>query len=206
MEVEEHKQFALKERSTREKIKDVVSWIVVLFSVTAMVFFGVIAKAGGGDTFSLFGHRLFIAQTNSMAATDFSSGDLVITKAVADTSTLSEGDVITFISQDAQHYGEVVTHKIRKISVDEPGNKEFITYGTTTNTDDKTPVSEKFVIGKYKFRIPKLGSVLAFIKTTPGYISCVLVPLFVLIILNVIDYRKQYKRYKEEKDIEREVV
>ena len=171
-----------------------------------MLFFGFATRTGGKDAHSLFGYNFFIAKTSSMAATDFSAGDLVISKSVSDTSTLSEGDVISFISQNKLHYGKVVTHKIREINVDELGNREFVTYGTTTNTDDEVAVAEKFVIGKYKFSIPRLGSVLAFIKTTPGYITCVLAPLLIIVILDGIDCWKLCAGYKEGKDIEKEDV
>ncbi len=200
----EHKPDALKRRNVWKKIASVVSWIVVLFALSAMVFIGVVSNTYGKNTRSLFGHRIFIAQTSSMAATDFEAGDLVVSKNVSDVSSLSEGDVITFISQDKLHFGKVVTHKIRKINVDEFGRRQFVTYGTTTNTDDEVPVTEKFVIGEYEFRIPKLGSILAFIKTAPGYISCVLFPLLIVMVLNGVDCWKLYKGYKREEDIEKE--
>lgn len=67
-----------------------------------------------------------------MSKTDFDAGDLVLVKEVKDYSTLKEGDIISYISQNTENYGEVVTHKIRRITTDVSGEPGFITYGTTT--------------------------------------------------------------------------
>lgn len=69
---------------------------------------------------------------------------MILVKEV-DPSTLKEGDIITFMSQDTDSFGETITHKIRKLTTDAEGNPGFITYGTTicafcsmAGTDDRT--------------------------------------------------------------------
>lgn len=171
-------------RDAWNKVKAVASWIAVLFSVSGMLFFWFAIRTGGKDAYSLFGYYFFTAKTNLMAATDFSAGDLVISQSMSDTSMLSEGDIISFVSLDKQQYGKVVTRKIREINVDEQGNRVFVTYGAAASANDAVPVAEKFVIGEYKFSIPKLGFALDFIKTPTGYITCVLAPLLVVIVWN----------------------
>jgi hypothetical protein len=71
------------------------------------------------------------------------------------------------------------------LTTDENGQPGFITYGTTTDTDDETIVTYPYVIGKYAKNIPNLGSFFQFLKSTTGYITCILVPFLLIIILEV---------------------
>lgn len=132
-----------------------------------------------------------------MSATDFSAGDLVITKDV-NPDTLQEGDIIAYRSEMEESYGDVITHKIRSITADEDGGRAFITYGTTTDTDDVLPVGWDQILGKYSFSIPKIGNFLIFLKTIPGYICCIFVPFMILILLQTIKVIRMFKKYKRE--------
>ena len=146
---------------------------------------------------SLFGFKAFIVLSDSMSKTDFDAGDLVLVKEV-DPSTLKEGDIIAYTSQNTSNYGETVTHKIRKLTTDASGELGFITYGTTTDTDDETVVTYPYVLGKYKTNIPKVGRFFMFLKTTPGYIVCILIPFLLLILMQGIHCIRLFRRYKLE--------
>lgn len=132
-----------------------------------------------------------------MSATDFSAGDLVITKQV-DPANLRAGDIISFQSTNKESYGEVVTHKIREVRTDNTGNPLFVTYGTTTNTNDKSKVAFDRVLGKYEFRIVGVGNLLQFLKTVPGYILCIFIPFSVLILIQAIETVRKFRRYKKK--------
>ena len=132
-----------------------------------------------------------------MSATDFSAGDLVLSKEV-DPATLQAGDIISFQSTDPDNYGEVVTHKIRELTTDENGNPGFITYGTTTGENDESIVTYDFVLGKYQFRLPGVGKFFQFLKTTPGYIVCIFLPFLLLILVQGINSIRLFRRYKQE--------
>ena len=149
----------------------------MVLAVCMMVFTFVSVNTFNRQDRNLFGYKAFIVLSDSMSATDFDAGDLALVKDV-DPSTLVEGDIIAYVSNDTNNYGEVVTHKIRSVNPD----GTFTTYGTTTNTDDPLPVSYEQVIGKYQNNIPKVGSFFNFLKTVPGYICCIFIP-FVLLIL-----------------------
>ena len=140
-----------------------------------------------------------------MSKTDFDAGDLIIVKEV-DSSTLQEGDIIAYISQNSESYGEVITHKIRSLTNNNNNEPGFITYGTTTNTNDSTIVTYPYVLGKYSFHIPKLGTFFNYLKTTPGYITCILIPFLTLIIIEIINSIHLFNKYKLEqrKEIEKE--
>ncbi len=132
-----------------------------------------------------------------MSASGINAGDIVLIKEV-DPSTLKEGDIIAYISQSSNNFGETVTHMIRSLVTDASGNPGFITYGTTTNTDDDTIVTYPYILGKCTGSIPKVGAFFQFLKTTPGYIICILVPFMLLIGMQGVRVIRLFRRYKKE--------
>lgn len=188
-------------KKTLDKIVNIFANIMMVLAIAMMIFTFISVNTFNRQDRNLLGYKAFIVLSDSMKATDFDAGDLVLTKNV-DPTTLKEGDIIAYISNDTSNYGEVVTHKIRSVNSD----NTFTTYGTTTNTDDQLPVSYSQVIGKYQFAIPKVGTFFNFLKTTPGYICCIFVPFLVLIILQGLQTIKLFKQYKKEQkeDIEKE--
>ena len=130
-------------------IKTTIVWLIVLLAVSMMIFTVISVTTFNRNDRNLFGFKMYIVNSDSMAATDFNAGSLILVKEV-DPSTLKEGDIITFMSQDTDSFGETITHKIRKLTTDAEGNPGFITYGTTTGTDDETIVTYPYVLGQYQ--------------------------------------------------------
>lgn len=177
--------------------KNVLVWLVVLAAVGMMVFTIFSVTTFDQNNRAVFGYKFFIARTDSMKATDFASGDIIFVKEV-DPATLQEGDIIAYVSRNSSNYGETVTHKIRSLTTAENGEPGFVTYGTTTNTDDETVVTYAYVLGRYVGALPKVGKFFAFLKTTQGYILCILVPFLLLIAYNGINCISLFRRYKRE--------
>ena len=178
-------------------IKNIIVWLVVALAVFMMVFTVISVNTFNRNDRPLFGYKMYIVNSDSMAKTDFDAGDLIFAKEV-DPSTLKEGDIITFISQDSDHFGETITHKIRKKTVDAEGNPGFITYGTTTDTDDETIVTYLYILGKYEGKIPALGYFFDFLKSTPGYFVCIFVPFMLIIIYEGVKFFNLFRRYRKE--------
>ena len=178
-------------------IKTTLVWLVVLLAVSMMIFTVVSVTTFNRNDRDLFGYKMYIVNTDSMAATDFNAGSLILVKEV-DPSTLKEGDIITFMSQDTDSFGQTITHKIRRLTVDAEGNRGFVTYGTTTDTDDKTVVTYPYVLGKYQRHIPGLGTFFNFLKTTPGYFVCIFIPFMLIIIHQGVGFFNLFRRYKKE--------
>lgn len=203
-----NKQKSKKERSTGAKIlyilKNIFVWLVAIAAVAMMIFTIISVTTFDRNERSLFGYQMFIVRTDSMKATDFDSGDLILTKRV-DPATLQEGDIIAFRSTNPENFGEVVTHKIRSLTTTQDGEPAFITYGTTTNTDDATPVTYEYVLGKYEGYLPKVGTFFTFLKTTPGYICCILLPFMLLIIMQGVNSIQVFRQYQQEKKAEIQV-
>lgn len=187
-----------------DTIKKIVTILLTTAAICMALFTVISVTTFNKKDRDLFGYKGFIVLSDSMSATDFSAGDLVVVKEVP-VDTIEEGDIIAFISTDTNSFGEVFTHKVRKVNF-ENDTRTFTTYGTTTGVDDETPADEFNVLGKYQFSIPKVGRFFNFVKTTPGYICCILLPFLVLIILQIIDTIKLFKQYKQEQmeDINKE--
>ena len=182
-------------------IRCIFVWLMVALAVFMMIFTIISVSTFDRADRNLFGYKAFIVLSDSMSKTDFNAGDLVLVKEV-DPSTLKEGDIIAYTSQNTSNYGETVTHKIRKITTDANGEPGFVTYGTTTDTDDETVVTYPYVLGKYSSRIPKVGAFFQFLKSTPGYIVCVLIPFLLLILLEGIRCIRLFRKYKAEQQAE----
>lgn len=178
-------------------IKTVFLWLVVLVAVAMMVFTVVSVNTFDRNDRDVFGLRCYIVLSDSMSATDFDAGDLVLVKEV-DPTTLQEGDIIAYQSQNAENYGSTVTHKIRAKTTDAQGNPGFITYGTTTDMDDETVVTYPFILGKYQTALPGVGTFFQFLKTPQGYIVCILLPFMLLIFYQGLNCVKIFRQYKAE--------
>lgn len=184
-------------KKTLNIIKNIFVWMVVLLAVGMMIFTVISVSTFDRNDRDLFGYKMYIVNSDSMSKTDFDAGDLILVKEV-DPSTLKEGDIISFVSQDTNNFGETLTHKIRKLVADAEGNPGFITYGTTTDTDDEVIVTYPYVLGQYQKSIPKLGFFFNFLKSTPGYFICIFIPFMLLILYEGVRFINLFRRYKKE--------
>ena len=171
--------------------------MVVAVAVFMMIFTIISVNTFDRNDREIFGLRFYITLSDSMSATDFDAGDLVVVKEV-DPTTLQVGDIIAYQSQNSENYGATVTHKIRAKTTDANGNPGFITYGTTTGVDDETVVTYPFILGQYQMALPQVGTFFQFLKTPQGYIVCILIPFLLLIIYQGLNCVKVFKMYKAE--------
>jgi signal peptidase len=192
-------------KNTLMTVKKFFVWALVILAVCMMLFTVISVNLFDRTDRSLLGFKSFIVLSDSMSATDFAAGDLVISKEV-EPDTLQAGDIITFTSRENQNYGKAVTHKIRRVTVDEMGNPGFVTYGTTTDTDDSMIVSFEDVQGQYVLSLPMLGKFFQFMKTPKGYICVILIPFILLIYMQGMDVLKYWGLYKKEQISELELA
>ena len=185
----------------------VVTWLLVAFTVFMMVFTIFTVTTVDKNDRSIFGIKFYIVRTDSMSKSDknadmdvhFNAGDIVIIKNVKDTRGLQAGDVISFMSTNSVSYGETVTHMIREVKTTEDGKTiGYITYGTNTGVDDEAMVEPEYVLGKYAGKLPGVGNFFAFVKSTPGYIVCILVPFLLLILYNGVNVIRLFRKYRRE--------
>ena len=188
-------------------ISKVIAWILIVFTVFMMIFTIVTVTTVDKNDRSLFGTKFYIVQTDSMSLSEnnkdmdvhFNAGDIVLIKNLNDTTKLQPGDVIAFVSMNEVSYGETVTHMIREVKTDKNGRLiGYVTFGTNTNTNDEAIVEPSYVLGQYTGKLPQVGNFFAFVKSTEGYITCILVPFLLLIIYNGVNVIILFRRYKKE--------
>ena len=185
----------------------VVTGILIAFTVFIMLFTVVSVTTLDRNDRNLFGFRFYIVQTDSMSPSEnnahldvhFSAGDIILIKNVKDPTKLEGGQIIAFMSTNKVSYGETVTHMIREPRYGSRGELlGYVTFGTNTNTDDEALVEPEYVIGEYAGKLPSVGHFFAFVKSTPGYICCILIPFLLLIVYNGVDVIRLFRKYKKE--------
>ena len=197
-----------------EKTKKVLSitskvctWLVLAFTIFMMVFTILTVSTVDKNDKSLFGRKFYIVQTDSMSKSDknkdldvhFKAGDIIIVKEVKDPTKLEAGDIISFLSTNSASYGETVTHMIREAKTDENGKLlGYVTFGTNTGVNDEALVEPEYIFGTYSGKLPGVGKFFSFVKSTSGYIVCILVPFLLLILYNGINVIRLFRRYKKE--------
>ena len=185
----------------------IVTWLLVAFTVFMMIFTIVTVSTVDRNDRNIFGIRFYIVQTDSMSPSEnnkdmdihFNAGDIILIKNVKDRNKLEAGDVIAFLSTNEVSYGETVTHMIREVKRDEEGRLlGYVTFGTNTGTNDEALVEPSYVLGEYAGKLPGVGNFFAFVKSTQGYIICILVPFLLLIIYNGVNVIRLFRQYKKE--------
>lgn len=204
----------MNEKMMNEKMKKVLdvttkvlTYLLAAFTIFMMAFTIITVTTVDKNERNVFGYRFYIVKTDSMSNSEnnadldvhFNAGDIIIVKNVEDKKALESGDIITFLSTNDDSYGETITHMIRDKFYDKEGKfAGYITYGTNTGVNDKAPVEFSYILGKYTGKLPAIGQFFAFVKTTPGYIVCILVPFLLLILYNGVNVIRLFKQYRGE--------
>ncbi len=139
---------------------------------------------------SVFGFTSMIVMSGSMSGTapdHIEIGDMILTRPADE---LQVGDIITFLENGRT----AVTHRI--IAINEDGS--FQTQGDANNGPDLQPVLRENVIGKFWFRIPKLGEVALFAQTPKGMLVFIGLPVAVYLLLDVAVRMLQSKKDREK--------
>lgn len=175
-----------------------VAIAVVIF--TAIKLFNFSPNDQETETKSFFGYNFFVVLSGSMEK-EFPVGSLIVSKSV-DAETIEVDDIISFVSIDPSYIDEVVSHKVRSITEYE-GELAFETYGTTTGVSDNFPALSSKILGEYQFTIPYIGNAIVFIQSKNGFLLFIIIPLFIIFVMQVIKLIKRLLR-KDDGEYEEE--
>lgn len=142
-----------------------------------------------GGTFPL------IVKSGSMSGT-VETGDLMFAHTVEDTSSFKKGDIIVY--WDKAEGGSLVTHRIIEVTKDDDGKLAYRTKGDANATADAKLIYPEKIIGTYQGKITGLGNVALFMQTIPGLIICVILPLAIFVIYDIIRRRHIQKSEQTE--------
>ena len=133
----------------------------------------------------VFGIRSYDVLTGSMEPT-IHVGSLIFSMPAP---TYQIGDIITFKRGDI-----TVTHRIYGIK-----DNVFQTKGDANKAVDPEPLIRSNIIGKDIFIIPYLGRVTSFVKTIPGFIIFIAIPILIFIGFEIKTFKKEWEREVEKK-------
>ena len=167
------------------KIITVIIYLLVLiFAVVALM-----------SKFSIGGIKLFSIQSGSMEPT-IRTGSVVFVKTEA---TYNANDIITFKNDEDPN--KTITHRI--IDKNTFGVPSYKTQGDANSSADASITIEDQVIGKVFYSIQYLGYLTAFVRTTPGLILLIIIPVTIIIYEEIrkihTEAKKVVKRRNELK-------
>jgi signal peptidase len=160
------------------KKSDVVLMVFLVFSV-----FLFIASRLGASNF-------LVVLSGSMEPT-INMGDMVVTTPIT-SNAIKIGDIVAF--NDGKEFP--ITHRV--INITEGG---FITKGDANEDPDPMVRSSSSVVGKIAFWVPFAGYLVYFSRSIYGLLFLIVVPGFVLIIIeikNIFNYFKEDKVRKRK--------
>ena len=174
-------------------IIDIIVILILLVSVLVITL-SLTSKSSGVP--NLFGYAPLSVKSDSMKP-EFVEGDLIIGKVSTNqTDTFKVGDVVSF--KDTINGEEVInTHRITRI--DDSGTTQVIyTKGDNAPEEDKAPKTNLDILAVYTgTKIGGLGGVLGFLRTQTGFFFCILLPMILFfvyeiirVIMNIMAYNK----------------
>lgn len=161
-------------------MKKALSWIGnIIFVFLLICLCYIIYSVNKYQTVSFFGHHLLRVLSTSMEP-EIMHNECIIVKEVP-IDEIKIGDIITFVSREAEIYGYFNTHRVYDIYVDPvDGEKRFITKGDADSNPDDLPVYSEDVFGKYTSKLPgglTLGNIIYKLSDSKVYFIVIILPL-----------------------------
>lgn len=170
----------------------VILCIILILNITLIVK----SYTNKDEVPSIGGFTPMVVLTESMKP-NINSGDLVITTK-EEPKNIKVGDIITFFDP-AGDGTSTTTHRVVEIKT-EDGILMFYTKGDANNANDRLPVEQDAIIGKYHSKIPYVGNITMFLSTSNGLIVCVVIPMLLLFFLDSFARRNYVEKKKSDKE------
>ena len=194
-------------KKKKSVLRRVLNWIctIAILGIIALLAFVVINNLKGNVSF--VGNKAVVwVKTGSMEPTIPAQSYIQVEK--VDPKDLKEGDVITFVSSELG--GSLNTHRIRKI---EPNGDHILFYTKGDNSpQDRYPISEQSVVGRYCRNLPTLSKIGRFLSTPVGMVTMILAVLLLTaaafapdVIAIVKERDKKKKQAEMDKMVQAEV-
>lgn len=166
--------------------------IIIILSAYSMFEY----RRNPNKTPSVLGFKVMSVLSGSMRPY-LEPGDMIVDKKI-DPAELMVGDIITY------RIGRtLVTHRVVQIT-SKDGQTYFQTKGDANNVEDEHLIRESQIEGRLLFKIPYGGYFAQFVRSLPGFILFVILPIVVFIGLELKDVLaeigKEQKKAAERQD------
>ena len=214
-----------------KKLRDIIV-NVILYTFLAIcifsVFFTVFSRKEADGAAEIFGYQMRIVTSDSMSkceytdTSDFEIKDIPIRSMVFVQAVpknvdeayewyqdLEVGDVLTF--RFAYTTQVTITHRITSIEKNDEGGFTIQLAGDNKNSENgqlyqeintATPNSVNYVIGKVTGQSLLFGGILTMLKSPLGLIFLIIIPCFIIILLEVLKIVGAYSAERKEKEQE----
>ncbi|HTK03463.1 MAG TPA: signal peptidase I [Alphaproteobacteria bacterium] len=196
-----------------KKLISIVASVVQTIAVVALVLITIFSFAYKLPILSGLGFTFYSVVSGSMEPT-IPTGSMIYSGSFK-LDDLKKGDIITFSLTDKDGRSSIVTHRIDDVrkadiitfSSDKKMQKttkvSFVTKGDANGSTDLEEILPNQILGKYQWKIPKLGYVAMFAQTQTGFVLLVVLPALVLIVWEVISvvlhFKNKYEKESQEK-------
>lgn len=172
-----------------KKIGSVLAGLLVAVELIAIIFIVVMRLSGGVP--SLFGYNVYVIVSPSMEP-EIKVGEIIISREY-DGELLSEGQVITYLGKEGDVKGKIVTHKVVSVT----NNGETVVTKGVANKDNDPAIGKSDILSVMVYKPFILGKIYSVISSTWGFILCILVPMILLIVSEIVNLVRDIK--EEEK-------
>ena len=171
----------------------VISILVLILGINLIII--VKSKVKPNDVPGIFGYKPLIVLSGSMKST-IDIGDLVFVKDI-NIKDLKEGDIIAYKASSKS----IVTHRIINV-INDKNDICFETKGDSNNIKDDILVCNEKIVGKYIFKISKIGNAIMFIQKPMGLVLIMVVILSASAVIYLIENNRATKKLLENKEQE----
>lgn len=201
-----------------EVLKKILNIIIDIFIILVVIVSAAVAaitlsqRANGVPM--IFGYVPLSVQTDSMSPT-LEVGDLIIGKKADPNAEYQKGDIVTYwaVIEDKETNTKsqyINTHRIIGETVNKAnGEKLYVTKGDHNDLKDKYYTSKSSVISVWQkdgaddgIRVSKMGNVLTFLRKPSGFFLCVVLPMAVFFIYELVRFITNLIAYNKSKSRE----
>jgi len=176
-------------------ILNIFIWVFIVIAA-AITIISLNTKEKGVSNF--FGYIPLSIQSASMEPAIL-TGDLIVSEKT-DVKALKEGDVISFFSMEKDKI-VIITHRIKEIKNDN-GVMSFVTKGDNNELADAKEVAPGDIVAKFgTIKISKGGYLLDFFKSKLGFFICIILPLFIIFVFQLVNFVLIMVRIRQDDNI-----
>lgn len=185
-------------------IKNIISWTIIFILAivaTFLMYYLIRSKIAGIKEESYEPSFAMYTIISPSMVPNINVYDVIVSKKVADISSIRIGDIITFTSTSSLSSGMIITHRV--IDIIENDEIKLKTQGDNNLSPDSSFVNKENLIGKVIIRIPKIGKLQKLLLSSGGWLLFIILPGLFLIINDIkkLSESKNSKNKKSKKSL-----
>lgn len=172
-----------------------VSILCLMVFITFMFFIycgDLLLNVNNKNNYPLFGAYLIVSQ--SMVPTIGKNDAIVIKR--EDHDKYNVGDIITFMSNDINYSGLLITHRIVAKDYIDSAHSLYTTKGDNNDVIDASKVNTDSIYGKVLFKVPKIGYLKNYLSKPSNFFLSL---LSVVVIVLLYDMGRIFKNLYNKK-------